>query len=38
MRPLNNDFDLLSIGRDGKTATFLANRDAQDDVVRVTAN
>ena len=32
--PLNSDFDLCSMGRDGKTAKNLGQKDSDDDVVR----
>jgi general secretion pathway protein G len=32
--PLNSDYDLYSVGRDGKTATPLTAKASQDDVVR----
>ncbi len=34
LNPLNTDFDLYSIGRDGKTAGPLSNKASRDDVVR----
>lgn len=34
LAPLNSDFDLYSIGRDGLTAASLGNNRARDDVVR----
>ena len=34
LAPLNSDFDLYSIGRDGDTAASLGNSKARDDVVR----
>lgn len=34
MVPINNDFDLYSMGADGKTASPLVSRPAQDDIVR----
>ena len=34
LAPLNSDFDLYSIGRDGQTAASLGNNKARDDVVR----
>jgi general secretion pathway protein G len=33
LKPLNSHYDLYSIGRDGETATNLANSRAQDDVI-----
>lgn len=32
--PVNNDYDLLSMGPDGVTASVLTSGDAQDDIVR----
>jgi general secretion pathway protein G len=32
--PINSDFDLYSVGRDGVTHQQLTHRDSQDDVVR----
>lgn len=32
--PINTDFDLYSLGKDGKTATALTAASSQDDVVR----
>jgi general secretion pathway protein G len=32
--PINSDFDLYSMGADGKTAAPLTAKDSQDDVVR----
>ena len=34
LAPLNSDFDLYSVGRDGKTQGSLANPVSRDDVVR----
>ena len=34
MRPLNSDFDLLSMGMDGRSAPALTNRVSRDDVIR----
>jgi general secretion pathway protein G len=34
LAPLNSDFDLYSVGRDGKTSASLANPVSRDDVVR----
>lgn len=34
LAPLNSDFDLYSIGRDGLTASPLGNSKSRDDVVR----
>jgi general secretion pathway protein G len=34
LAPLNSDFDLYSIGRDGLTASQLSNQNSRDDVVR----
>jgi len=34
LRPINNDFDLYSVGKDGQTQTQLQGRRARDDVVR----
>lgn len=34
LAPLNSDFDLYSIGRDGATAASLGNKASRDDVVR----
>lgn len=31
---LNTDFDLYSLGRDGKTDASLSNRDSLEDIVR----
>jgi general secretion pathway protein G len=35
LAPLNSDFDLYSVGRDGQTSGSLANPVSRDDVVRV---
>lgn len=32
--PINSDFDLYSVGKDGRTTAPLVARDSQDDVVR----
>jgi len=34
LAPLNSDFDLYSLGRDGLTAASLANKASRDDIVR----
>jgi general secretion pathway protein G len=34
LAPLNSDFDLYSIGRDGLTAASLSNKTSRDDIVR----
>jgi general secretion pathway protein G len=34
LNPLNTDFDLYSVGRDGKTKGQISNRDSLDDVIR----
>jgi general secretion pathway protein G len=34
MHPVNSDFDLYSMGEDGKTTTQLASHNSQDDVIR----
>jgi general secretion pathway protein G len=34
LHPINTDFDLYSIGPDGKTATALTAKASQDDVIR----
>ncbi len=34
LKPLNNDYDLYSIGRDGLTSVRIDNENALDDVVR----
>lgn len=34
LRPINTDYDLYSMGKDGQTATQLASSKAQDDIVR----
>jgi general secretion pathway protein G len=34
LSPLNSDFDLYSIGRDGLTAASLGNKASRDDIVR----
>jgi general secretion pathway protein G len=34
LKPLNSDFDLYSVGRDGLTAASLLNSKSRDDVVR----
>lgn len=34
LRPINTDYDLYSMGKDGKTATQLTSANAQDDIVR----
>ena len=34
LRPINNDFDLYSVGKDGQTQTQLQGRRARDDIVR----
>jgi len=34
LNPLNSDFDLYSVGRDGRTSSPLTARASQDDVVR----
>jgi general secretion pathway protein G len=33
LKPLNSHYDLYSMGKDGLTATNLANQDAWDDVI-----
>jgi len=32
--PINTDFDLYSVGKDGDTATALTARQSRDDIVR----
>jgi general secretion pathway protein G len=34
LNPINSDFDLYSIGKDGETKTQLDNKDSLDDIVR----
>ncbi len=34
LAPLNSDFDLYSVGRDGLTAAQLSNKNSRDDIVR----
>jgi general secretion pathway protein G len=34
LNPLNSDFDLYSLGRDGVSKTQLTNKDSLDDIVR----
>ena len=34
LAPLNSDFDLYSVGRDGETAASLGNAKSRDDIVR----
>ena len=34
LAPLNSDFDLYSVGRDGETQASLANAKSRDDIVR----
>lgn len=34
LAPLNSDFDLYSVGRDGDTAKSLGNKASRDDIVR----
>jgi general secretion pathway protein G len=34
LRPINSDFDLYSVGSDGRTATQLQSRTGRDDIVR----
>ncbi len=34
LNPLNSDFDLYSLGKDGVSKTQLSNKDSLDDVVR----
>jgi general secretion pathway protein G len=34
MNPLNSDFDLYSVGRDGKTASPLTSKNSRDDILR----
>jgi general secretion pathway protein G len=34
LRPINSDYDLYSMGKDGETQTQLQGRKARDDVVR----
>lgn len=34
MNPLNSDFDLYSMGPDGKTATPLTAKASYDDIIR----
>jgi general secretion pathway protein G len=34
LNPLNTDFDLYSIGADGKTKGQISNKDSLDDVIR----
>jgi general secretion pathway protein G len=34
LNPINSDFDLYSVGKDGKTKTQLTQKDSLDDVVR----
>lgn len=34
LKPLNSDFDLYSVGRDGLTAASLSNKSSRDDIVR----
>lgn len=34
LNPLNTDFDLYSLGRDGKTKPQVSQKDSRDDVIR----
>lgn len=34
LNPINSDFDLYSLGKDGKSKTQLTNKESLDDVVR----
>lgn len=34
LNPLNSDFDLYSLGKDGLSKPQLTNRDSLDDIVR----
>jgi general secretion pathway protein G len=34
LRPINSDFDLYSVGKDGQTQTQLQGQQARDDIVR----
>ena len=34
LNPINSDFDLYSLGKDGKSRTQLTNKESLDDVVR----
>jgi len=34
LNPINSDFDLYSVGRDGVTKTQISNKDSLDDVIR----
>lgn len=34
LHPVNNDFDLYSVGKDGETATNFNNTKSEDDVIR----
>lgn len=34
LNPLNTDFDLYSLGKDGKTKPQISQRDSEDDVIR----
>jgi len=34
LNPLNSDFDLYSVGKDGATKVQISNRDSLDDVLR----
>lgn len=34
LNPINTDFDLYSVGADGKTKGQISNRDSEDDVIR----
>ena len=34
LNPINSDFDLYSMGRDGETQTQISNKDSLDDIIR----
>jgi general secretion pathway protein G len=34
LNPLNTDFDLYSLGKDGKTKPQISQRDSEDDIIR----
>jgi general secretion pathway protein G len=34
LKPLNKDYDLLSMGKDGKTDTKIWKKNALDDIIR----
>ena len=34
LNPINSDFDLYSMGRDGVSRTQISNKDSLDDIIR----